>query len=387
MNFKTSLMAATMLALPVLAQAQPVNGIYVGAGAGVNMPNDISKTFSVPAGLPSSFTAPNGTVITPSTATRPRANVSFINGFTGVGSIGYGFGNGIRLEIEGNYRSNPVNRATLTLPNGGSISNSTGRAIYYGGMANALYDFNLASFGVPTVSPYIGAGVGFGTAQLRGVSNRVATPSVTQLGTVTANNSSLAVQGIAGVAFGLGQFVPGLALTLEYRYYTTVQTSIELKSSSTGTSNTRTSSDIQAANQSVMAGIRYAFGAAPAPVAAPAPAAPVQTVARTYLVFFDWNRADLTDRARQIIAEAATARTTVRSTRIEVSGHADRSGSDAYNQALSMRRAEAVAAELTRRGVPRAEMVIQAFGESRPLVPTADGVREPQNRRVEIIVK
>jgi outer membrane protein OmpA-like peptidoglycan-associated protein len=204
---------------------------------------------------------------------------------------------------------------------------------------------------------------------------------------VTANNSSLAVQGIAGVAFGLGQFVPGLALTLEYRYYTTVQTSIELKSSSTGTSNTRTSSDIQAANQSVMAGIRYAFGAAPAPVAAPAPAAPVQTVARTYLVFFDWNRADLTDRARQIIAEAATARTTVRSTRIEVSGHADRSGSDAYNQALSMRRAEAVAAELTRRGVPRAEMVIQAFGESRPLVPTADGVREPQNRRVEIVLK
>jgi len=253
-------------------------------------------------------------------------------------------------------------------------------------MANAFYDFNLASFGVPTVSPYLGAGVGFGTVQFRGVSNRVVTPAATNLGTVTANNASLAVQGIAGVAFGLGQYVPGLALTLEYRYYTTLSTGIELKSSS-GETRTRTSSEIQAANQSVMAGLRYSFGARPAPVAAPAPAAPVQTVARTYLVFFDWNRADLTDRARQIIAEAASARTTVRSTRIEVSGHADRSGSDAYNQALSMRRAEAVAAELTRRGVPRAEMVIQAFGESRPLVPTADGVREPQNRRVEIILK
>jgi outer membrane protein OmpA-like peptidoglycan-associated protein len=177
-----------------------------------------------------------------------------------------------------------------------------------------------------------------------------------------------------------------LALTLEYRYYSTLASGIELKSTS-GATQTRTSSDIRASNQSVMAGLRYSFGAAPAPVAAPAPAAPVQTVARTYLVFFDWNRADLTDRARQIIAEAASARTTVRSTRIEVSGHADRSGSDAYNQALSMRRAEAVAAELTRRGVPRAEMVIQAFGESRPLVPTADGVREPQNRRVEIVLK
>ena len=386
MNFRTSLMAATMLALPVLAQAQPVSGVYVGAGAGANFANDISKTFSVPSGLPSSFTAPNGTVVTPSTATRPRANVSLIEGFTGVGSVGYGFGNGIRLEIEGNYRSNPVKSATLTLPNGSTISNSSGRAIYYGGMANAFYDFNLASFGAPTVSPYIGAGVGFGTVQLRGVSNRVVTPAATQLGSVTANNASLAVQGIAGVALGMGRYVPGLALTLEYRYYTTLSTGIELKSSS-GETRTRTSSEIQAANQSVMAGVRYSFGAAPAPVAAPAPAAPVQTVARTYLVFFDWNRADLTDRARQIIAEAASARTSVRSTRIEVSGHADRSGPDAYNQALSMRRAEAVAAELTRRGVPRAEMVIQAFGESRPLVATADGVREPQNRRVEIVLK
>ena len=52
-----------------------------------------------------------------------------------------------------------------------------------------------------------------------------------------------------------------------------------------------------------------------------------------------------------------------------------------------MRRAQAVAAELTKLGVPRAEMAIQAFGESHPLVPTADGVREPQNRRVEIILR
>ena len=386
MTLKNGLMAATILALPALAQAQPVSGIYVGAGAGANVADKINHTFAIPRGLPSTFTAPDGTTITSANATRPRANVSFMNGFTGVGSIGYGFGNGIRLEIEGNYRTNAVNRATLTLPNGGNISNTIGRALSYGGMANALYDFNLASFGAPTISPYIGAGAGYGTAQMRHVSNRVVTPAATQLGTVTANNGSIAVQGIAGVAFGLGQVVPGLALTLEYRYYTTLATSIELKSSA-GASNTRTSSDVRFANQSIMAGVRYAFGAAPAPVVAPPPVTQVQTVARTYLVFFDWNRADLTDRARQIIAEAATARTTVRSTRIEVSGHADRSGSDAYNQALSMRRAEAVAAELTRRGVPRAEMVIQAFGESRPLVPTADGVREPQNRRVEIILK
>ncbi|SHJ50377.1 OmpA family protein, partial [Roseomonas rosea] len=109
--------------------------------------------------------------------------------------------------------------------------------------------------------------------------------------------------------------------------------------------------------------------------------------ARTYLVFFDFDRADLTDRARQIIADAAQAVTSTGTTRIEVAGHADRSGTPQYNQRLSMRRAEAVAAELSRRGIARNQMSIQAFGESRPLVPTADGVREPQNRRVEIVLR
>ena len=82
------------------------------------------------------------------------------------------------------------------------------------------------------------------------------------------------------------------------------------------------------------------------------PAAAPVAAARTYLVFFDWNKADLTDRARQIIGEAASARGTG-VTRIEVNGYTDRSGSNQYNQGLSTRRANAVAAELVRRGVPR----------------------------------
>ncbi|GAV36929.1 outer membrane protein precursor [Roseomonas sp. TAS13] len=54
---------------------------------------------------------------------------------------------------------------------------------------------------------------------------------------------------------------------------------------------------------------------------------------------------------------------------------------------LSRRRADAVAAELVRQGIQRSEITVEAFGESRPLVPTADGVREPQNRRVEIVLR
>ncbi|EFH11315.1 OmpA family protein, partial [Teichococcus cervicalis] len=97
--------------------------------------------------------------------------------------------------------------------------------------------------------------------------------------------------------------------------------------------------------------------------------------------------ADLTDRARQIISEAAQNSGRVQTTRIEVAGHADRAGSPQYNQRLSQRRADAVAAELVRLGVARSAISVQAFGESRPLVPTADGVREPQNRRVEIVLR
>jgi outer membrane protein OmpA-like peptidoglycan-associated protein len=126
----------------------------------------------------------------------------------------------------------------------------------------------------------------------------------------------------------------------------------------------------------------------PAAAAAPPPPPPPEVApARTYLVFFDWDRADLTARARQIVATAAAASTHVPITRIEVDGYTDLSGTAAYNQKLSVRRAETVQTELVRDGVPAGEISIHGYGESNPLVPTAKGVREPQNRRVEIILK
>jgi OmpA-OmpF porin, OOP family len=70
-----------------------------------------------------------------------------------------------------------------------------------------------------------------------------------------------------------------------------------------------------------------------------------------------------------------------------VNGYTDTSGTLQYNQGLSVRRAQAVAAELVKDGVPRATISIQGFGETHLLVPTGAGVREPQNRRVEIIIR
>jgi outer membrane protein OmpA-like peptidoglycan-associated protein len=144
---------------------------------------------------------------------------------------------------------------------------------------------------------------------------------------------------------------------------------------------------------SVIFTVSAKFGEPPAPPpplsGAVAPPAPVPTVApvRSYLVFFDWDRADLTTRAREIVAAAAEASTHVQTTRIEVSGYTDLSGTPAYNQKLSIRRAESVEKELIHDGVSASEIAIHGYGESNPLVPTAKGVREPQNRRVEIVLK
>jgi outer membrane protein OmpA-like peptidoglycan-associated protein len=80
-------------------------------------------------------------------------------------------------------------------------------------------------------------------------------------------------------------------------------------------------------------------------------------------------------------------RANVRTTRIEVNGYTDPSGTPQYSQGLSVRRADAVAAELDKDGVPRAGIGITGFGETHPLVPTGPGVREPQNNRVEIIIR
>jgi outer membrane protein OmpA-like peptidoglycan-associated protein len=139
--------------------------------------------------------------------------------------------------------------------------------------------------------------------------------------------------------------------------------------------------------------LKYKFGLPPASPPPPPPAeaasapAPEVIPARTYLVFFDWDRADLTARARQIVGAAAAASTHVQTTRIEVDGYTDLSGTVGYNQKLSVRRAETVQTELVKDGVPAGEISIHGYGESNPLVPTAKGVREPQNRRVEIILK
>ena len=348
MTLRKALLAATLLAVPSLAGAQPVSGLYVGAGIGTNYREDLDG---------------NGYKF-----------LTRVLGQVAVGSVGWGFGNGLRAELEGNFRSSELGNSDRNRRNIGS----SGYALTYGAMVNALYDFNL---GLP-VTPYVGVGVGYGWSEIRHVRTTRSLPGYT----INDTDGQFAYQAIGGLSYDLGAAAPGLSLTAEYRYYGTLDPSFETRAPAGAAP--LGSIKLSNANHAGLLGVRYAFNTPrPAPVVAAPPAPPPPAVARTYLVFFDWDKADLTDRARQIITEAAGASRRVTTTKIEVAGHADRSGTPQYNQRLSERRAQAVAAELVRQGVARNDIAITAFGESKPLVPTADGVREPQNRRVEIVLR
>jgi outer membrane protein OmpA-like peptidoglycan-associated protein/outer membrane protein W len=374
MKLRNALLVATMFAAPIAAMAQPVTGPYVSLGVGATYLQDQDlHQVDVPAlGAYSYGTSNNGHI---------KTDTDII----GSGAFGYGLGNGFRIELQGDYRQNKLTSV--------SGLGASGQQQQYEGYVNVLYDFDLTPFGLPGFSPYVGLGAGYDQVKFNNgaASGFGGVPSQPIFIRETSTQGNFAAQGIVGMAYNIAA-VPGLALTVEGRvsaipedenyhgqfFAPGVATRI----------NFRTNDTI---NYAGLVGLRYALftpappppppAAAPAPVAAPAP-----EPARTYLVFFDWDRADLTARARQIVAEAAQASTHVQTTRIEVNGYTDLSGTAEYNQKLSVRRAQSVEAELVRDGVAQSEISIHGYGESNPLVQTAKGVREPQNRRVEIIL-
>ncbi|MCA3018497.1 MAG: hypothetical protein ING62_07595, partial [Rhodocyclaceae bacterium] len=121
---KMFIAAAVVAAAPMLAQAQPVTGLYIGGGVGANWQQD---------------TTLNGAV---NNALGLKVENEFEVGYAGVLSLGWGFGNGLRAEIEGNYRSNDVSDTRVSGASFSSKASGTGTAVSYGAMANILYDFN-----------------------------------------------------------------------------------------------------------------------------------------------------------------------------------------------------------------------------------------------------
>ena len=352
MKFRNALLAATMLALPVAASADPITGLYIGGAGGVNIMQDEHAAISA-----------------------PRVNAGTTNLRTRVGpaaavTLGYGLGNGIRAEIEGDYLRNNF---------GGSNgrTNSGGLEQKFGAMFNVLYDFGAI---IPYVQPYVGVGAGYQWAK---ESNLHASGPGFAAAANTDTEGKFAAQGILGIGYPIPG-APNLSLTADYRFMALIGDRNYNGVANGVPATFKLNHDY---NHTVMVGFLYSFNSPPPPPA-PAPAAVAPSpISRSYLVFFDWDKATLTDRARQIVSEAAANSTKVQYTQLEVNGYTDTSGTARYNQGLSVRRAQAVAAELVKDGVPKSAIAIQGFGETHLLVATGPGVREPQNRRVEIIIK
>ena len=356
MKLRSLLAAATCLVLPLAAHAAtPVSGPYIAAGFGTSIQQDTNVNSSGPLTLLSTNTTVNGSV---------TGKITYKPAFAGVGDVGYGFGNGFRVQVGGNFYHN-----------GGQ--NSGGDASTYGVMVNGLYDFPV---NFPLV-PYLGAGAGYQWQKLD-IHNDSGQD-------VTGSSGSVAYDVIAGAAYDVPG-VQGLTITGEYRFMQLVQTRHYQYRDDELTARLDAGKTM---NHTILVGLRYQlFNPPPAPL--PMPQAPMQPVtdvgplpARTFLVFFDWDKADVSARAAQIIAEAASGSRTAGVTTLDVSGYTDTSGTADYNMGLSERRAKSVAAALVKDGVPESEIEIHAYGETHLLVATGPGVREPQNRRVEIVVR
>jgi OOP family OmpA-OmpF porin len=289
----------------------------------------------------------------------------FDSGFAAGARAGYEWGPW-RFEEEYAYRSNDLDRFRVgPVPAVGLKGNRQAHAI----MTNVLYDFTIPSLAWP-VTPHIGGGVG--------AVNVIDRARSANFGTVSRGEDwEFGYQAIAGVRYAIN---PNVALDLDYRYLATTDLSLRVP----GAPAIKYKSGYE--NHTLMASLVYRFGPPAPPAAAPAaPPAAAPVARRVFLVFFDWDRATITAEGARIVQQAADAYKSGVPVQIQVTGYTDSSGSVGYNQRLSERRANAVASAMARLGVPRNDMMVSGRGKNDQRVPTADGVREPQNRRVEIL--
>jgi OmpA-OmpF porin, OOP family len=304
-------------------------------------------------------------------------------GFNVSGELGYDFGL-FRTGFELGYQraalgdvNNLANIAAVGANGTNSVASGNVSALSF--MLNGLFDFGSSDSWAGSV------GGGVGIAQYK--ASKFATG--TRAAFLDDSDTGFAWQVLAGIRKSISDNVD---LNLGYKYFNIPK--INTVASIGAPLRTKL------ATHNLMLGFTYNFGgeeAAPAPVAAPEPVpAPAVVEAAPpppppppapgpFIIFFDWNKSLITPEADKILTDAAEAFKSTGQVALQLTGHADKSGTDVYNEALSGRRSSAAIKRLVALGVPESAISSSSFGEGKPLVDTADGVREPQNRRVEII--
>lgn len=291
---------------------------------------------------------------------------SWDTGYIVAGAVGYDFGRW-RVEFETAYRKNDADGfCSSGAPPCSSAPNADVWELSQ--MVNALYDFDISG----RFSGSVGAGIGGNLVVFNPDSANNFDGSNSG---IDADDYVLAGQLIAQVAYDLTE---RWKLYLDYRY--TIMEDAELDDP-TDTFNTW---EMEKTEHSVLVGFRFDLqreGAAPPPAAEPAapPKAPKQ-----FIVFFGFNKSNLTPEAARVVADAAAAAKEYGSASIVVVGHTDTVGSPRYNNALSMRRSHSVKDGLTASGIPANAISTGGKGESELMVQTGDSVKEPQNRRATI---
>ena len=359
MRISSAVIAAGLLAgLCTAASAQSTDGLYVGAEAGVNFVPTIK--FNALADSWSQKQDP---------------------GFAIAGQVGYGFGN-VRLEGEVGWRQNSLSKFSNFFGDQNVDGNITALSVF----ANAYYDFHNDS----PWTPYLGAGFG-------GLD--VSADNIKAGGVAVTNDDQMvpAFQAIAGVQYAVNE---QLSLKADYHYVRAINDAHLTVDPAYGGSY----ADGRYTAHSVMIGFNWKFGAPapqaavqqaaapvpppPAPPPAPAPkqvqAAPIP---KNFMIFFDFDKSDLTPAAQSILTQAADAYKKQNSTGVDLTGYTDTVGTVPYNQKLSERRAESAKKFLITQGVPADKIATHGKGKTDLLVATKDGVREAQNRRVQIILQ
>lgn len=306
--------------------------------------------------------------------------------FRGIGQLPLSYDSNARLSAAFGYKWPEGWRAEIEptwVTNDADISGMKGGATMGGALGNILYDYDLGD------SWKLTAGLGAGAMR---VSHNIRWTASNTL-FVGGNGVGFAWQAIGGISYAPRY---DWDIGLDYRYMDT---------GDTGAVSQIAPLHFQAGKaQTLMVSVRWyplarQAHAVPPPASMPPPPRPIPPPppplsavtaplppppVKTFLIFFDFNRSDLTDQAHKVVAEAVAAAKQQGAVRVVVTGHTDTVGSGGYNQKLSERRAAAVKSAMTGLGTPAGEITTAGKGFSEPRVVTGAGVREPQNRRVTI---